>query len=201
MAERKEVGRKEAGREKRHDHVARFEDYSVCHYLQNKIRSTVKNLLYGDSSNCTSQAVEHNELTAQILSAFLSSKVLDIQKAISTALGHQTLTPLSADKPYKGEPLSSFAPVSSEEARRILSTMPTKSSPCRLHSNTTTQIMQLCLCRYHCTSFQFYIQSRSISGQIQKGQITPILKRQGMAASDPANFRPISNLNPISKII
>jgi hypothetical protein len=51
--------------------------------------------LYGDSSNCTSQASEHSELSAQTLSAFFRNKVLDINKAVSTVLSQQTPTPLN----------------------------------------------------------------------------------------------------------
>ena len=32
-------------------------------------------------------------------------------------------------------------------------------------------------------------------------QVTPLLKKEGLDASDPANYRPISNLNTISKVM
>ena len=35
----------------------------------------------------------------------------------------------------------------------------------------------------------------------KKAQVTPLLKKEGLDSSNPANFRPISNLNTISKII
>ena len=39
------------------------------------------------------------------------------------------------------------------------------------------------------------------SGQFKLAQITPLLKKAGLDTSDPANYRPISNLNTTSKII
>ena len=38
-------------------------------------------------------------------------------------------------------------------------------------------------------------------GQFKLAQVTPLLKKAGLNTSDPANYRPISNLNTISKII
>ena len=38
-------------------------------------------------------------------------------------------------------------------------------------------------------------------GQFKLAQVTPLLKKAGLDTSDPANYRPISNLNTISKII
>ena len=37
--------------------------------------------------------------------------------------------------------------------------------------------------------------------QFKKAQITPLVKTQGLNSEDPASYRPISNLNTISKII
>ena len=37
--------------------------------------------------------------------------------------------------------------------------------------------------------------------QFKLAQVTPLLKKAGLDTSDPANYRPISNLNTISKII
>ena len=38
-------------------------------------------------------------------------------------------------------------------------------------------------------------------GQFKLAQVTPLLKKAGLDTSDPANYRPISNPNTISKII
>ena len=41
-----------------------------------------------------------------------------------------------------------------------------------------------------------------MNGYVSKlAQVTPILKKPGLPSTDPANFRPISNLNNISKIL
>ena len=37
--------------------------------------------------------------------------------------------------------------------------------------------------------------------QFKKAQVTPLLKREGLDKNTPANYRSISNLNTISKII
>ena len=37
--------------------------------------------------------------------------------------------------------------------------------------------------------------------QFKKAQVTPLLKREGLDKDTPANYRPISNLITISKII
>ena len=44
-------------------------------------------------------------------------------------------------------------------------------------------------------------QHSQFPSRFKMAQITPLLKRQGLEAGEPANYRPISNLNTISKIL
>ena len=37
--------------------------------------------------------------------------------------------------------------------------------------------------------------------QFKVAQVTPLIKKEGLDPNDPANYRPISNLNTISKVI
>jgi len=45
-----------------------------------------------------------------------------------------------------------------------------------------------------------FIEGR-FQAQFKQAQITPLLKKTGMDVDDPASYRPISNLNTISKVM
>ena len=79
--------------------------------------------------------------------------------------------------------------------------------------NKVVQTYQICLFACCFTTYQIYqlkvrlhrvkkLFAESVfPSRFKLGQITPILKKQGLAVDDPSSYRPISNLNTFGKII
>ena len=129
------------------------------------------------------------------------NEVRNIKDAIASKLLAQQLDPLESDKSFCGTLMSEFQPVTVTEVERLIRLMPSKSSP--LDAFPTSLIKQ-------CSSTFAPVISRlanlsfehaTFPSNFKTAQVTPLLKKHGLDASDPANYRPISNLNTISKIL
>jgi len=109
--------------------------------------------------------------------------------------------PFQFDKPYAGQPLNLFEPVTPDEVFKLLGTIPSKSSPMDF---VPTSVLKTCkrvfaplIARLANLSFQ----EGRFPNRFKQAQVTPLLKHEGDDVSNPANYRPISNLNTISKVI
>jgi len=97
--------------------------------------------------------------------------------------------------------MSEFTPVTEMEVVRLLRSMPFKSSPLDF---IPTSLIKSCsgafshvLARLANLSFEH----STFPAKFKTAQVTPLLKKHGLDDSDPANYRPISNLNTISKVL
>ena len=106
-----------------------------------------------------------------------------------------------SDLRYEGKQMDTLTLVTDNEVRKLISSLPNKTSPLDL---MPTNVLKLCadilspfIVRMANLSFQTGIFPTSF----RIAQVTPILKKQGLSADDPANFRPISNLLTVSKIL
>jgi len=134
-------------------------------------------------------------------SNYFNSKIQTIKNAIATLLTGQAGDPLEADLPHDGPRLHVLKPVDNAEILKLLSTLPGKSSPMDAFP---TSLLKSCadiftpiivhLCNLSFAEGKFPAAYRSAS-------VTPLLKKPNLNPDDPANYRPISNLNTLSKII
>jgi len=104
-------------------------------------------------------------------------------------------------RPHFGELLSSFQPVSTEEVRRLLTTMPSKSSPldvvpCSL-LKSCADVFAPVIARLANLSMQ----TGQFPSRYKQAQVLPLSKKAGLDSSLPGNYRPISNLSTISKVL
>ena len=114
-----------------------------------------------------------------------------------------TLVPMTHRPFFKfdGPQLSMFEPVTEELICRLISQSPTKS--CTLDPIPTTLTKQ---CLHDLAPLVTRIVNVSLApGTVPSGLkqalVTPILKKQGLDANDLRNFRPVSNLPFVSKIL
>ena len=135
-----------------------------------------------------------------MLAVFFVNKV-NIKVAISTALTNQQFNLLSSDKPFGGDPLFKFTELTEDEVERLLKSMPSTSSPLDL---IPTSLIKSCsgvftqvIARLANLSFE----QSTFPIKFKTAQVTPLLNKHGLGVSDPANDRPICNLNTISKIL
>jgi hypothetical protein len=132
---------------------------------------------------------------------FFVNKVRDIKSNILAALAGQQVDPLSFDRPCSGKLMSEFTPVTESEVVRVLRSMPSKSSPLDF---VPTSLVKSCsgvfghvIARLANLSFEHC----TFPARFKAAQVTPLLKKHGLEESDPANYRPISNLNTFSKVL
>ena len=161
--------------------------------------SAVKRLLHGESSQCGGKQ-EDNVAFCNTLAAFFINKVRNIRSAITVALSGQCVEPLSSDVPCLSL-LSDFTPATPMEVQRVLRSMSSKSSPLDF---VPTSLLKTCagvfsyiIADLANTTFRLGL----FPSKFRMAQITPLMKQRGLEFSDPSSYRPISNLNTISKIL
>ena len=102
---------------------------------------------------------------------------------------------------FTGHPLTHIPPVTAAEVAAILKSIPSKSSPMDF---IATSLIKSC----HGVFSELISRLANLSfnegrfpSRFKTAQITPLLKKTGLDKSSPENYRPISNLNNISKIL
>jgi len=113
----------------------------------------------------------------------------------------QQFNPLESDQPFCGTLMSEFQPVTTTEFKQLIRSMPSKSSsldvfPTSLIKQCSSTFVPV-ISRLAKLSFEH----ATFPANFKTPQITPLLKKYGLDASNPVNYRPISNLNIISKIL
>ena len=92
-------------------------------------------------------------------------------------------------------------PPTVDEVRKLIDSMPAKSSP--IDSIPTSiiksfsDVFALLIARFATHSFS----DGSFPSSYKTASVTPLLKKNDLDRDNPANFRPISNLHTISKIL
>ena len=126
---------------------------------------------------------------------------------MDTALGTLRQIPADllstlSDPPHTGQTIDSLPPVTSSEVLKLLCSSPPKSScmdiiPTSLLlrcSDSFSEIINAHLANLSFTAGKF-------PGRFKTASVTPLLKNSHLDESQPASYRPISNLNFISKVL
>jgi len=162
--------------------------------------SAVRDVLH---STAPTEVLSHteSEKRCSIFSNFFNDKIQSVKSVIANQLSGLNLNPLGSDKQHVGTLLDDLKPVESEEIFKLLSSLPAKSSPMDMFPSSLLKscadifapiIARLCNLSFSSGTFPACYRTASI---------TPLLKKDGLDPDDPSNYRPISNLNSISKII
>jgi hypothetical protein len=113
------------------------------------------------------------------------------------------MTPLPClkNKQHKGEEITSFDDVSVFEVLKLIAQLPNKSSP---RDTLPTPLLKQCAAVFapiiaHLANISF--KDGVFPSVFKTAQVLPLLKKPGLDRMEPANYRPISNLNTISKVI
>jgi len=143
---------------------------------------------------------------AQLVSTccqFFVDKVRHIRDNISAALQksvHRTFAVLAVRQHLRPQ-LSSFEPVTAEEVRKLLSSMPSKSSPLNV---LPCSLLKLCTHVFTPATARLAnlsLQTGKFPARYKRAQVLPLLKKAGLDSSQPANYRPISNLPTLSEVL
>ena len=120
----------------------------------------------------------------------------------STRLGRYSQNHALADDPvYDGESWSSIEPVSAEEVTRLIASLPVKTSPLDYLPTSLLKAGADLFGSIIATLANKSFLDGSFPGTFKSAQVKPLLKKSGLDPDNPSNYRPISNLNTISKIL
>ena len=159
----------------------------------------VKSLLHSDRSPpCRSDC--ENVSLCHTFSNFFTDKITSLKRAVAAETASLS-SPCPSDNHHTGESFTDLITVTPDEVKKVLISIPAKSSS--LDFVPTSLIKQ-------CDSVFAEIITRLANLSFTQGKfpskykfsvVTPLLKKANLNSDDPANFRPISNLNNISKIL
>src|SRR5271163_11978 len=126
---------------------------------------------------------------------FFRAKVANVKSAISTMKSQ--LTPRQQHQQLAAIPQLDTLPPTTVELSRLISQLPNKTSPLDyIHTSVVkacSDVFAPLITKLANLSFS----EGRFPGQFKLAQVTPLLKKVGLDVSDPANYRPISNLNTI----
>ena len=165
-----------------------------------RLWSTIKQLLH-PSVHSGSNDGDENHGFCNKLGEFFHNKIRDIRSVISQRLMNTAPTPMKFDQAHGGQKWSDIQPVTTEEVAKTINSMPGKSSPM---DAVPTSLIKKCpdiFSRIICHLANLSFTEGVFPERYKSAQITPLLKKEGLDPSEPVNYRPISNLNTISKIL
>jgi retron-type reverse transcriptase len=146
------------------------------------------------------QEPDGNEsITPGSFADYFVNKITDIRSAIAAQLSSVSI-PLP-DPPFTGHPLDSLPCVTAAEVQKFLLSMPSKSSN---QDFVPTSLLKSCHGVFshliaHLANISF--SQASFPSRFKTATVKPILKKPGLDKSVLFNYRPISNLNNISKVL
>jgi hypothetical protein len=160
----------------------------------------VKELLHSDDRRPVSDPQEAARL-CDVFGRFFADKLQRIRDTIVTRLPtsppwHRVPSP-RLDPPE----LSALPDVTVDDVTRVIGSLPSKSSamdylPTSL-LRSSVDVMAPLIARLVNLSFR----SGVFPTSLKTGRVSPLLKKPGLDESDPANYRPITNLSTLSKVI
>ena len=164
-----------------------------------RLWSTIKSLLHSSPpSEQVSPSI--SQPLANSLASFFHQKIVALKESISLKLlGNPS--PFDFDQPHCNEFLSDFMPVTPAEVSKLLQSMSNKSSQL---DYIPTSLLKSCadifsILSSHLANLSFT--QATFPSNFKLALISPLLKKPGLPKSELSNFRPISNLNTIGKIL
>ena len=132
--------------------------------------------------------------------SFFISKITKIHESIANTLASSPISPFPT-RQFSGTPTSVLQPVSSEEVLKLIPLLPNKSSP--LDSLPTTLLKKYALILSPILSklANLSFSTGTFPSIFKKAQVLPLLKKPNLDPTSPANYRPISNLSTMSKLL
>jgi Reverse transcriptase (RNA-dependent DNA polymerase) len=162
---------------------------------------TVTRLLHPGTATSWYQNLDSAQL-AKDLCGFFIDKVRNVKSTVSSRLHDSLNTSTFARPPLKlSSIMDSFTPITPAHVEKLIMSAPNKTSPLDIFP-----IALLKSCRTILSVPIAHMVNQSFANGIfrapyKSGLVTLLLKKAGLDTSDLKNFRPITNLRTISKII
>ena len=160
---------------------------------------TVNNLLHPNSRN--NSAANNNSINSTTFLDFFTTKINNLKLAIKSKIDKLRLQPPLPDPIHSGALFSTVSPVTPAEVSQLLRSLQPKSSNLDF---IPTSLIKACSSTFsyliaHLANLSF--NQGVFPSHFKIAQITPLIKKPKLNMDDPSNYRPISNLNNISKIL
>jgi len=131
---------------------------------------------------------------------FFVDKVRRIRDNIASML-KQSSPRVFAARPHTGPELSDFQPVTIDEVQKLLASIPRKTSPLDVLSVSLLKDCAEVFAPAITTLANLSLQTGKFPARFKSVQVLPLLKNAGLDRSLPVNYRPISNLSTVSKVL
>jgi len=138
---------------------------------------------------------------AEELCMFFVDKVQRVKETIRSKLYQTQLPPVSVLSHPLAAVMSTFRPVSVAEVNKAILASPNKTSPMDIIPITLLKRCSEELAVPICHLVNVSFSQGSFPSIFKTGLVTPLLKKPGLSTSDSKNFRPITNLSTISKVM
>ena len=141
-----------------------------------------------------------NKTLADKFATFFGQKVNGIRKGLdSVEVRH---LPLTGD-PLMPSPLESFTPSSEQQLSKIIRASPNKS--CSLDPIPTWLLKEQSILQAIAPALVSYINASFTSGDVPEllktAMVKPLLKKSGLDQRELSNYRPVSNLSFLIKVM
>ena len=133
--------------------------------------------------------------------SYFVNKINNLKHSILNKLGSFTLKPHFVEQPHAGPQFETIPLVTPAEVRKLLTSIPSKS--CKLDF-IPTSLLKSCsnvFSELICTLANLSFAEGCFPAIFKQAIVKPLIKKPGLDKSEPSNFRPISNLNNISKLL
>ena len=165
-----------------------------------RLWSTIKSLLHSSPpSEQLSPSI--SQPLANSLATFFCNKIVALKESISLKL-RGSPSPFDFDQPHSNELLSDFTPVTPAEVSKLLQSMSNKSSQLDYIPTSLVKSLRRDFLHPHFRIWQnLSFTQATFPSKFKLALISPLLKKPGLPKSELSNFRPISNLNTIGKML
>ena len=158
--------------------------------------STMNDLL-GSSKDSPLPTTFTDQELPSVFSSFFSTKIDNLRKKLDATPSQPTLS----DPSFSGTPLSSFTPVSQQEVDKIIKSMSLKTCeldpiPASLYSDCLPHLLP-----FITDIINISLQTGTVPDIFKTALVRPLLKKHNLDPNDLKNFRPVSNLSFLSKLL
>ena len=174
-------------------------------YFQNKITTsssskdlfTTMNQLLGTQKSSPLPTTHTHEQLPTVFSNYFTTKIQTLRQKLDAT----PCQPCTPDPSFSGSPLSTFTPVSQEELLKTIRSMTLKTCeldplPASLYSNCLPALLP-----FITDIINTSLETGTVPDPFKSAIVRPLLKKHNLDPNELKNYRPISNLSFLSKLL
>ena len=185
---------------------------SRAHFLSNCVKSATNSsqrwrefnkLLHPNCTKSSSGLSDNPQNFCEKLANFFTEKITNLHLSNETFLGQLGIPrhPNQSDSPCLTPAIHDFTPVTPQEVLKLISATQIKPSSVDAFPSSLIKACPISFSIIISNLANLSFASGRFPSSFKFAIVTPILKKPNLNPEDPSNYRPISNLNSISKLI